>query len=730
MVFKRFIIAVLAVSLLWAGWYYLHYSKGAYLPARGDGAVSVPVKAEGQSFFRYDPDTGQYAPFTVKGVNMGAGIPGHWATDFAIDYDTYLLWFGQIADMGANTLRVYTIQSEAFYNAFYAFNTARERDGLDPLLLLQGVWVNDYSQNSRRDYYDEDLLQTFLEDCRTAVNVLHGAQNLSRGEISGAGSGIYRKDVSPWVLGYILGVEWEDLTVAYTDQKYPDAAFRGTYFRTSEDATPTECFLARVGERIVDYETSRYGVQRPIAFSNWPTTDPFEYSEKVTRHFYKCARVDVEHLQATEEFHAGQFASYHVYPYYPDYLQYESDWSRFGLPDPTAFFTPEGELNTYRAYLTMLAGHHTMPVLISEFGVSTGRGMAQRDLNTGRNQGNLSEKAQGEALVRCWEDIMASGCSGACVFTWQDEWFKRTWNTMYAVNLTRTPYWSDYQTNEQYFGLLAFDPGEEESVCYVDGDPAEWEGDEPLCEQDGLQLTMKYDEKFLYFLVRWDDPAYPPGRLYIPLDITPKSGALRCPDYALTFPRGVDFLVILEDGPNSRVLVQERYEALRANYSREVCGFDTYLTGNIPAADSRKFVPINMILQTATALLTGEAEAPAEVYETGALVCGNANPASADFNSLADFCFGEACVELRLPWQLLNFADPSRMTVHDDYYDGNYGVEFLSVDRLYAGVSPQSRSATSVSMEALPLKGWGDRVTAHPRLKQSYYAMQELWTAK
>ena len=38
---------------------------------------------------------------------------------------------------------------------------------------------------------------------------------------------------------------------------------------------------------------------------------------------------------------------------------------------------------------------------------------------------------------------------------------------MYAVDLDNTAYWSDCQTNEQYFGLLAFDPGEERSVCYV-----------------------------------------------------------------------------------------------------------------------------------------------------------------------------------------------------------------------------------------------------------------------
>ena len=58
-----------------------------------------------------------------------------------------------------------------------------------------------------------------------------------------------------------------------------------------------------------------------------------------------------------------------------------------------------------------------MPVVISEFGVSTGRGMAQKDQNTGRNQGHMSEQEQGQALAACWADIMEAGCSGGCVFT-------------------------------------------------------------------------------------------------------------------------------------------------------------------------------------------------------------------------------------------------------------------------------------------------------------------------
>ena len=237
-----------------------------------------------------------------------------------------------------------------------------------------------------------------------------------------------------------------------------------------------------------------------MAFSNWPTTDPFLYPEDITTFFMKCAQVDVEHIRAEDAFLAGQFASYHVYPYYPDYLNYILNpavmdrtpiWDgkavisrvETGAGTPISellrqedFYDETGTANTYLAYLRALRRHHTMPVVISEFGVSTGRGMAQIDRNTGRNQGHMSEQEQGQALVDCWRDITAANCAGGCVFTWQDEWFKRTWNTMHAVNLQRTPYWSDYQTNEQYFGLLSFDPGEEESVCYVDGDLSRVDG--------------------------------------------------------------------------------------------------------------------------------------------------------------------------------------------------------------------------------------------------------------
>ena len=721
---KKFVILIAALVALYIGWDFAYYRLGWYVDLRPDAEVTTFTAVQGEKIVRLT--AGGPEEFEIRGVNMGSGIPGEWSTDFAIDKETYLRWFAQIQAMGANVVRIYTIQADDFYEAFYEYNKDRE----EPLYLLHGVWVNDYIQHSHRDAYDPYFLDVLLEDCRTMVDVLHGNKKISMGRMASAGSGFYRRDVSPWVIGYILGVEWEDVTVVYTDETYAGVegytSYRGKYLYSAPEATPFEVMLTQVGDKIIEYESARYKQQRLLAFSNWPTTDPFTYPDVVTNFFMKCAQVDVEHIKSTEDFLAGQFASYHVYPYYPDYLNYVDNWGAYGL-DGRDYALTDGRRNTYRAYLQMLSDHHTMPVVISEFGVSTGRGMAQRDQNTGRNQGNMSEQGQGQALVDCWMDIKASGCNGGCVFSWQDEWFKRTWNTMYAVDLKRTPYWSDYQTNEQYFGLLSFDPGEERSVCYVDGDFSEWTREDLVAEQDGISVSMKYDEKFLYFRVHKDGLRFGEETLFLPIDTTPKTGSSYCENFGLLFDRAADFLLVLDGEDNSRLLVQERYESLRSTYAENEDGFNTYFKANIPEIDSPRFENVDMILQTATVLLYNDQGATAENYETGLLTYGNANPDSPEFNSLADFICSGDDIELKLPWQILNFADPSRMTIHDDYYDGNYGVAYQIIDAMYVGIGTEAASGR-IRLSPLPLEGWGNQVTSHERLKSSYYILQDLWT--
>ena len=723
---KKFIIVILSVVLLFVLIDTAYYRLGIYIDFHPDKPVETFVQTEGKKIYLDSGDG--YREFEIKGVNLGSGEPGEWATDFDIDKETYKRWFRYIKEMGANTIRVYTIQQDVFYNAFYEYN----KDNPDPLYMLHGVWVNDYVQNSHRDAYSKEFYDTFMNDCRTMLDVVHGNKKLSLGRVASAGHGSYRKDVSPWVIGYILGVEWDDMTVAYTDDTYDGleeyTSYHGEYLYTSEDASPFETLLCRVGDKVLEYESKRYKVQKLIAFSNWPTTDPFEYPDTIKRLYMKCAYVDVENIKTTDKVISGQFASYHVYPYYPDYLNWTEDWSTLGFADKTAFYDGES-LNTYRAYLSMLTSHHTLPVVISEFGVSTGRGMAHRDLNTGRNQGNMSEQEQGQALVECYNDIMSVGCAGSCIFSWQDEWFKRTWNTMYAVDLTRNPYWSDYQTNEQYFGLLSFDPGKEESVCYVDGDIAEWSDDDIVSENGDMTLSMKYDEKFIYFLVHKENLDFEGETIYIPVDTTQKSGSSYCENFNLKFDRAADFIMVLNGRENSRLMVQERYEVLRSTYSQNVKGFDTYLVDNVPDKDSSEFVNIDMILEIFDLTQSDRAMLGLDfgelTFETGRLKYGNANPSSAEFDSLADFIAGGDYIEVKIPWQLFNFSDPSRMSIHDDYYDGNYGIRYININKMYVGITAGGDERCVLS--PYKLKGWGNKVTYHERLKSSYYVMQKLW---
>lgn len=710
---KKYIIIVSVIIMLFLMFDIAYYHLGWHI-SFGDNEPRCFVKTDGKSILIKSDE--KFKEFEIKGVNLGSAVPGQWSADYATSEDTYLRWFEQIQAMGANTIRVYGVQSDVFYNAFYKYN----QNNKNPLYLLQGVLVNDYVQFSHRDAFDDELIDSFADNAKTAVDVIHGRKKIQLGRRASSASGSFKKDVSDWVIGYILGIDWEPSTVAYTNEKYKNSglSYNGEYMYAKDMAAPFEIMLATVGDKLIEYETKKYETQRLVAFSNQPATDPFTYPEDVARLYEKYAFINTENIAVTDEFVSGQFASYHVYPFQTDLLQYIND---FGETEPC--YNENGTLNDYRTYFMMLESHHSLPVVISEFGIPTGRNVEHEATDREGVYSRVSENEQGKALADCWEDIKLAGLNGGCVYSWQDDWSKRTWNTYYAINEERSPYWSDYQTNGQYFGLLSFDPGEKKSVCYVDGDISEWNEDDNLIKED-IELSVKYDEKFMYFLVKKENLDFSNDIIFIPIDTTQKTGSNYCKEYDAKFDREADFLLVINGIDNTRLLVQERYEALRSTYSQRINGFDTYRKENIPEKNSPIFVPINTIVEKKVL-----SENPLErnidiLIETGKLLYGNANPESQEFNSLADFISAGDYIEIRIPWQLLNFSDPSRMQIHDDYYDGNYGIKNITISEIYIGAGSKSER---IALKKLKLKGWGNKVTYHERLKQSYYIMQRLW---
>ncbi len=368
--------------------------------------ITIPAQI-GKNYFQLFDKTKTPHDFLLKGVNIGIANPGHFPGETAITKAEYLRWFKAIGKMHANVIRVYTLHPPAFYDALFEYNQKTKH----PLYLIHGVWLNEEKMNSLGDIYNENLTKEFQHDIRQTVDVIHGKAQIP--QKLGHASGKYHSNISKYVIGWILGIEWDPNMMKSTNDKHKGHIdYNGQYFQTN-NATPFEVWLASIIDNTVKYETEKYAWQRPISFSNWVTTDPIHHPNEPMEN-EDMVSLDPNHVKPKSTLYPGYFASYHVYPYYPEFLNYELTY--------TNYIDSRGMKNSYAGYLHDLRKVHNMPVLISEFGVPSSRGMTHRN-RYGWNQGFHNETEQGQITAHLFEDIQIEGMAGGIVFSWQDEWF-------------------------------------------------------------------------------------------------------------------------------------------------------------------------------------------------------------------------------------------------------------------------------------------------------------------
>ena len=663
--------------------------------------------------FFYILENGQWNKLFIKGVNIGAGKPGAFPGEVAITYDEYFRWFGYISQMSANTIRVYTIQRPQFYNALYDFNQKAEKSGKKPIYIIHGLWVNENDVATINDAYGNNgkILNDEITTGITTVDVLHGNCYLPVNK--GYADGTYTSDVSKYVVGWILGIEWDPSFVVSTNENNPQRNnYNGKYLYTAS-ASPFETFLCTMGDKIIDYEMTNYKMQRPAAFSNWVTTDPLKHPNEPYKN-EDLVEVNVEHIKWHDSFKPGMFASYHVYPYYPDSFSFQTNYIDFKGPD--------GKADPYLAYLEDIKKFHSMPVLISEFGIPASRGKAHENRITGFNQGFVDEKAQGDMLLKMMGDIHFANLAGGLAFSWQDEWFKRTWNNNDLDLPDSRPFWLNAQTNEQHFGLLAFDPGNQKSICYIDGVFSDWANDTPLYLDDNAKLYVKSDEGYIYLMVDVKKYDFNNDTLLIPIDTIDGQGNQSFLQYNTTFSKAADFVIKIHGQNDSHVLVDTYYDnyyfkyAVQTNLMEKEAAFQTKNSGG--------FNLIRLCLNKKLAIPPQNTVVPFTGYETGLLKYGIANPDSPDFNSLCDFYYNNGKVEIRIPWQLLNVMDPSAKNVIDDMY-ARGKISPLKVNGFSFGVENMKNSSRqNLKMTEYAWKAW-EQPTYHERLKPSYYILQK-----
>jgi len=433
------------------------------------------------------------------------------------------------------------------------------------------------------------------------------------------------------------------------------------------------------------------------------TTDPLSHpSEPFVDE--DAVSVDPDAVAATDAYDAGTFAAYHVYPYYPPLLN--------ETPEYVDYVDHRGEPNSYAGYLNDLVGATDHPLLVAEFGVPSSRGIAQKDVH-GRDQGRHTEAEQGEILAAMYEDVREADTAGGVVFSWHDEWFKRTWNLAPFSDPNRRPFWSNVQTPEQRFGLLSFDPAD---AVPLDGSPDAWEdaavatpesdptrigdgGDDAReltavrVTSDAAYLSVRLEFADLGAGVDWSETNY-----LLALGLTDRGARVLPYDTAATAP--ADFVVRLGGPDASRVTVDPRYDAFAYEYGA-AAGLDL---DRYRDPDPGVFAPLRMVINRGyTVPETGE-RVPFESVETGRLRYGNGNPDSPAYDSLADVHASPStdAIEVRLPWLLLNVADPSRRRRLGDFW--NEGLDayetFEAIEVAAASYVPADAEGTATALDA------------------------------
>lgn len=669
--------------------------------------ISFRFKAEGDYFYIYE--SGDWKQMFMRGVNIGATEPGLFPGDLTISYDTYYRWFGYISEMNCNCIRIYTLMPPQFYQALVDFN----KKAKNKLYLYQGIWVNEEDIERLSDTYaeNEKILNDFATDAVNLVNVIHGKAKIA--ETAGEAYGTYNTDVSPWLVGWIIGIEWDPNFVINTNNQHPDKKdYDGEYLYT-QTASPFEAFLCRVGDALIKHEAETYKFQVPLAFSNWITTDPLTHPNEP--HFDEDkATVNTENVKC-RNFGPGMFASYHIYPYYPDSLNYQEDYLEYT--------DDSGKVNTYEAYLEDLKLAHTMPIIVAEFGIPTSRGMGHESV-MGYNQGMVDETAQGAMLIDMLGSIENAKYAGGIVFTWQDEWFKRTWNNVMFDIADRRPYWSNIQTTEQCFGLLAFDPGKESMAAYVDGDVSEWKNTQPTVTTGQGKLYIKSDERYLYIMLDAGNYDFEKDTLLIPINTIADQGNLKAAQYNAEFDTAADFLIYINGKDNSHIYVDRYYDAFNYYFLESKKLSDIKAEENAGVKNSGMFDIMRLCYGYNLTVKGTNQVVPDKAYETGKLRYGNGNPKAQEYKSLSDFYFKNGKLEIRIPWQLLNVMDPS-------------GKQQISDFRKTQVISPQAYQsfdfgfAYRTGTESLKItlggsyeyNGW-NTPTWHERLKPAYYELQ------
>jgi len=589
----------------------------------------VPFTAKDRQFLaRWNGS--QYENFYIKGVNLGIGLPGTQAGDLAATREQFARWFKRMGELGFNSLRVYTLHYPHFYEELARYNSSHPDK---PIYLFHGAWLDEV-ENAHDLYASTPAFDAGVEE---VVNAVHGRGNIATRQ--GRAFGTYTADVSRWIMGWIIGREVSPEEVKLTDQKHADKTiYQGKNLKMT--GSPSEVWWAERVDKLIEFERNTFKVERPISVSSWPTLDPLTHPTENERYSQEdTAQIDMSKLQLGTA-PAGYFASYHAYPYYPDFMN--------DNPEYVKNRDSEG-VNNYIGYLKQLKAHYpNMPLVIGEYGVPSSWGNAHFS-PSGMHHGGHDEEAQGRYNARLTRDIHDQGLAGGMVFAWIDEWWKRTW-IVDEISMPREHYrlWHNLTSPEENFGLIAFD--------------VETPATHTVAEGQGRIRSVKAsaDATFFHLKLELNSALGPQDELVLGVDTySDELGEVILPNGVKTTRRN-EFALRIQGTEMAQWLVTQPYDlfGIWHNSSGPQQIYQSKKTEGAP------WIPVRWQNGQEHVSRDEKLTFPITIFPIGELqVRGPSENAS----SRDAVILNGNSVEIRLPWTLLQFVDPTTLTVtHDD----------------------------------------------------------------
>ncbi len=656
---------------------------------------------------RFQIDRGHgWEPFFVNGINLAIAKPGTFPGELAATRADYDRWLVDIGKMNVNVLRLYTLHYPHFYEALRDYNLAHASK---PLYVMHGIWLDEIEAGD----YITDTTEEFDKEIRYVIDACHG--NVEIGLRYGKAFGTFTADISPWVMAFLPGHEMDGILVQNGDLKWAGYdKYEGKYLRMG-NGLPIEGWVARALDSVVMYDKDKYGDSRPIGWSNWPALDPIHHPTESSTFLQDLVDTDMGKYEAVGGFDRGVFVSYHVYPFNPEFIIYDEKYR--------ATKNGTGQLDSYLGYLKDLKAHHQgIPLVIAEFGIPSSMGIAHVN-ETAWDHGGYDEQAQKDIVIQLYRDIVDSGCAGAVVFEWIDEWFKRTWvTTPTMLPADRGRLWWDVESPEEAFGIVAYYPVPGMSR-HVDGISSDWTAkDFTIAKQPSAPLQPAGDGhddvRTLLTVQMAADPAFFFLRLQLATTGTPNlddvvllvglssvegdTGDHKLLDLPFKTSQDLGFetlLVIDKAGGQLSLLVDDAYNPMH-QINAEKKG------GGMPISNQ------NGVFELGKQLVNNNAQYIAQnlpfvpekkFYTPGLLKIGDS-----EIDTSSHLQVGPGgTVEVRLPWHALWVTDPSsRSILWDDPKTPDWEAKVTAGMRVVVLAMKRSAPGKYQVVDVLPRQAW------------------------